>query len=78
MEVDSSAAVRIVGVRKSYGSTHAVRGVSLEMHTGRITALLGHNGAGKSTLVSVITGATHILVRTGIGYKPWIHTLAAC
>ena len=51
-----TAAVCVRDVRKAYGAVQAVRGISMELHTGRITALLGHNGAGKSTLVGVITG----------------------
>ena len=50
------AAVCVLNVRKSYGEVQAVRGISMELRTGCITALLGHNGAGKSTLVGVITG----------------------
>lgn len=56
LEASSGASVHVRHVRKSYGTTHAVRGVSMELQAGRITALLGHNGAGKSTLVGVITG----------------------
>ena len=41
---------------KSFGSTHALRGVSLDLRPGEIHALVGENGAGKSTLIKVMTG----------------------
>lgn len=40
----------------SFGSVHAVRGVSLRAGAGRATALLGRNGAGKSTTMRVLAG----------------------
>ncbi len=43
-------------VSKSYGSTHALRGVSLDLRPGEIHSLVGENGAGKSTLIKVMTG----------------------
>ncbi|MCY6379730.1 sugar ABC transporter ATP-binding protein [Hoeflea prorocentri] len=41
---------------KSFGGTHALRGVSLHVSRGEIVALLGENGAGKSTLIKVLGG----------------------
>ena len=43
-------------VTKTYGGTHALRGVSLGFAAGRVTALFGENGAGKSTLMKILAG----------------------
>src|SRR3954471_4575153 len=43
-------------VRKSYGSIHALKGVSLTVEEGELVGLLGPNGAGKSTLVKIACG----------------------
>lgn len=40
----------------SYGAFEAVRGISLTLSPGTITALFGHNGAGKTTTLRVIAG----------------------
>jgi ABC-2 type transport system ATP-binding protein len=41
---------------KSYGATHVVAGLSLQLRAGEIVGLLGPNGAGKSTTVAMLCG----------------------
>ncbi|MGZ5078668.1 MAG: ABC transporter ATP-binding protein [Usitatibacter sp.] len=43
---------------KSFGTTAAVAGVSLQVRAGEIVGLLGPNGAGKSTTVAMLCGLT--------------------
>jgi ABC-type sugar transport system ATPase subunit len=45
------------GVRKSYGSVEALRGVDFKVLRGETVALVGDNGAGKSTLIKILCGA---------------------
>jgi len=53
----------VVNVNTFYGSIHALRGISLEVHQGEVVALIGGNGAGKSTTLNSISG----LVRPRMG-----------
>lgn len=46
--------IRIEHARKSFGSFHAVRDVSLDVAQGDIFGLIGKSGAGKSTLLRLI------------------------
>ncbi len=43
-------------IRKSYGTTVAVDGLSLDVAAGEVFGLLGPNGAGKSTAIAISTG----------------------
>ncbi len=51
-----AAAFEARGLSKRYGSTEALREVSLEVAEGEIVGLLGPNGAGKSTLAKIACG----------------------
>src|SRR5438477_9061190 len=48
--------IRVRGLRKSYGTLEAVKGIDLEVHTGEVFGLLGPNGAGKTTTVEILEG----------------------
>ncbi len=48
--------LELVDVHSSYGDTHILHGVSLEVGTGAVVALLGRNGMGKTTCVHTIVG----------------------
>src|SRR5437588_333558 len=53
---DGHPVIRVRGLRKSYGSAEAVRGIDLEVRRGEIFAFLGPNGAGKTTTVEILEG----------------------
>ena len=56
MSAPSSPALRVSGVRKTYGKLEALKGISFDIQPGEFFGLLGPNGAGKSTLISIIAG----------------------
>ena len=53
----SAAGLRLVDIRKSFGATRALRGVSFAIVPGEIHGLIGENGAGKRTLMKSLSGA---------------------
>ena len=52
----AARALEVKQVTKYFGNVHAVDGVSLEIPTGQVVALLGENGAGKTTLLDMVLG----------------------
>jgi branched-chain amino acid transport system ATP-binding protein len=53
---EAQPVLELVGLCKSFGGLHAVRGVDLRIMPGDRKAIIGPNGAGKTTLFNVITG----------------------
>ena len=48
--------LRVSDLAVAYGHIEAVKGISLELQAGEITALVGANGAGKSTTLLALSG----------------------
>lgn len=48
-------AIETRNLTRTYGSTRALDGITLNIHENTITGLLGRNGAGKTTLMSLAT-----------------------
>lgn len=48
--------VELKSVGKTYGNITALKDISLRVHSGEVTGILGDNGAGKSTLIKIIAG----------------------
>ena len=48
--------VELNKIGKTYGNITALKDISLRVHAGEVTAILGDNGAGKSTLIKIIAG----------------------
>ena len=52
-----TALIELRDIRKSFGPVEVLKGVDMEVHPGRVSALVGDNGAGKSTLIKGLAGA---------------------
>ncbi|RVT48897.1 ABC transporter ATP-binding protein [Rubrivivax albus] len=52
----SQPALELRDLRKSFGRTEIIRGVSMAVNPGENVAIIGPNGAGKSTLFNLISG----------------------
>ena len=49
-------AISARGLRKTYGTNEAVKGLDFEVKTGEVFGLLGPNGAGKTSTVEILEG----------------------
>jgi ABC-2 type transport system ATP-binding protein len=54
----SEPVLEVANVRKHYGATVALGGVSLSIEAGELFGLIGPNGAGKTTLLKILCGLT--------------------
>jgi ABC-2 type transport system ATP-binding protein len=66
------ACIEARGLRKTYGSTVALDGVSFRVEEGRILGVIGPNGAGKTTALNAILGLTRYDGELNVlGRNPW-------
>jgi ABC-2 type transport system ATP-binding protein len=72
----NGSVVSVRGLRKSYGTFEAVRGISFEVYPGEVFGLLGPNGAGKTTTVEILEGLRQRSSGETIvlGYDPGLQT----
>lgn len=55
-ETETEILIKMSGIKKTYGQTEVLHGVSLDVKKGEVHALMGENGAGKSTMVKILMG----------------------
>src|ERR1044072_8592651 len=55
-EMNTDTAILVNDLHKSYGPTHAVRGVSFSVNRGEIFGMIGPDGAGKTTTFQILAG----------------------
>ena len=56
MAQQDGAQVALTGVNKSFGKTHVIRDIDLEINKGEFVVFVGPSGCGKSTLLRLIAG----------------------
>jgi ABC-2 type transport system ATP-binding protein len=73
------ATIEVTGLRKRFGPTLALDGLSFTVQPGQVTGFVGPNGAGKSTTMRIILGLDHVEEGTayvgGRTYKTLRHPL---
>jgi ABC-2 type transport system ATP-binding protein len=68
----SGPGIVVAGLRKRYGATRALDGMSFAVRPGLVTGFVGPNGAGKSTTMRVILGLDAVDEGTAlVGGKPY-------
>lgn len=53
---NNTPVIRVEGLVKSFGHLPVLRQINLQLHPGRVTAIVGPNGSGKTTLIKCILG----------------------
>jgi polar amino acid transport system ATP-binding protein len=48
--------ISLAGVSKSFGATHVLKGINLEVSPGEVVVLIGASGSGKSTALRIMAG----------------------
>ncbi|MGW1068203.1 ATP-binding cassette domain-containing protein [Streptomyces aureus] len=66
-------AISVAGLHKSFGRTHALDGLDLEVAAGEVHGFLGPNGSGKSTTIRVLLGLLRADAGTArmLDMDPW-------
>jgi multiple sugar transport system ATP-binding protein len=72
------ASVAIRNVRKAFGSTEILHGVSVDIEDGEFVILVGPSGCGKSTLLRMIAGLENITTRPRRAISPWCFRTTRC
>jgi len=54
--IDSAVSVSLEGINLSFGKTHVLKGIDLQIEPGEFFAFLGPSGCGKTTLLRLIAG----------------------
>jgi len=72
----SEILIQCQNVWKSYGKKEALRGLNLQLESGKIVGLLGPNGSGKTTLIKTLNGLLRPEQGTVLvgGQEPGVYT----
>ena len=71
--MSQQATIEVIGLRKRFGRTQALDGITFTVAAGTVTGFVGPNGAGKSTTMRVILGLDSVDEGTAlIGGRPYI------
>ena len=68
-----TTAIEVAGLHKSFGRTHALKGLDLTVREGEVHGFLGPNGSGKSTTIRILLGLLRADAgrATLLGGDPW-------
>jgi ABC-2 type transport system ATP-binding protein len=69
----AGSVITVEELHKTYGSVHALNGLSLSVRQGEFFGILGPNGAGKTTLIEILEGLRQATSGTVsvLGQSPW-------